>query len=194
MARHRLEVIRPIQPGRGVQRAARPLHQREVLALGNVLAALEHHVLEEVRETGLARLLVLAADVVPQVDGHHRRPLVRREDHAETVVETVALDRNVRHWQVTPSGRNGSLVNRCPWRPRRAGDGMAEGSRRYGSTVAVGAPPDGESAVVDDGDARPLAPAHERGGMALGVVGGGERPGTRTLNLEIKSLLLCQLS
>ena len=76
MAGQRLEVVRAVQRGRGVERPAGALHQAEVLALFDVRRALEHHVLEQVREAGLAGLLVLAADRVPQVDGHHRRSRV----------------------------------------------------------------------------------------------------------------------
>ena len=98
----RLEVVRSVEPGRGVERAAGRLHQAEVLALGHVRRALEHHVLEEVGEAGLARLLVLAADVVPEVDGDERRPRVTREDDTQPVVEQVSLDRDLGH--AVPSG------------------------------------------------------------------------------------------
>jgi len=52
-----------------------------------VLGAFEHQVLEEVRETGLARLLVLRADVVPEVHGHHRQLMIFVHDDIEAVVE-----------------------------------------------------------------------------------------------------------
>jgi hypothetical protein len=71
-----LEVVRPVEPGRGVQRAAGSLHQGHVLALLDVQRTLKHHVLEEVREAGLSRFLVPAADVVPEVDRHDRRAIV----------------------------------------------------------------------------------------------------------------------
>src|SRR3546814_4971306 len=45
-----------------------------------VLAALEHQVLEQVCEAGAAGLLVLAADVVPDVDRDDRRLAVRSEE------------------------------------------------------------------------------------------------------------------
>ena len=53
---HRLEVVRPVEPGRAVHRPAGGLDERDVLGLGDVPRALEHHVLEEVGEAGLARL------------------------------------------------------------------------------------------------------------------------------------------
>ncbi len=92
-----VEVVRPIGPGRGVQRASGGLDEGEVLALGHVLGALEHHVLEQVREPGPARLLVAAADVVPQVDRHDRRPSIGGQEHPQAVVQPKALNRNVGH-------------------------------------------------------------------------------------------------
>ena len=68
-----------------------------MLALGHVRRALEHHVLEQVREPGPAPLLVAAANVVPQVDGHDRRPSIGGQDHPQAVVQPEALNRNVGH-------------------------------------------------------------------------------------------------
>src|SRR4051794_9166579 len=51
--------------------------------------------LEQVRETGAAGLLVLGSDVVPQVDGHNRAPVILVDQHVEAVVEPVACKRNV---------------------------------------------------------------------------------------------------
>ena len=92
-----LEVVRAVEPGGRVQRPARGLDQGEVLALVHVLRALEHHVLEEVREPGLARLLVLAADVVPQVHGHDGGGAIRRDDDAQSVVQAVTLEGDLEH-------------------------------------------------------------------------------------------------
>ena len=99
----RLEVVGAIQPGRGVQRSAGRLDQGEVLALGDVLRPLEHHVLEEVREAGSSQLLVLAADVVPQVHGDDGSQVVGRQDDAQAVGQAMPLDGNVGH------GQNSSL-------------------------------------------------------------------------------------
>ena len=85
------------------------LHQREVLVLGDVLAALEHHVLEQVREAGLAPLLVLAADVVPEVDRHDRCGPIRRDHDAQAVRQPMALEADLRH---------AFLRNRCDGRAR----------------------------------------------------------------------------
>ena len=56
---------------------------------------LEHHVLEEVRETGAPRLLVLRADVIPDVDRHGRNGVVLVEDHVEPVLQLVVLGLDV---------------------------------------------------------------------------------------------------
>ena len=62
----------------------------------HVLRALEHHVLEQMRETGAARLFVRRADVIPQVHGDHRQPLVPAQDHVEAVRQRVLLERELR--------------------------------------------------------------------------------------------------
>ena len=71
--RQRLEVVGAVEVGGGVVDAAGTLDDGHVLGLGDVARALEHEVLEQVREAGLARRFVARADGVPEVDGHHRR-------------------------------------------------------------------------------------------------------------------------
>ena len=51
----------------------------------DVLRALEHQVLEEVREAGAARLLVLRADVIPELQVHDRRRVILRQHHRQAV-------------------------------------------------------------------------------------------------------------
>ncbi len=92
MGRHGLEVVRPIQPGRAVHGPARGLDERDVLRLLQVGGALEHDVLEQVSEPGLALDLVLAPDVVPDVDRHDRCEMVLRDDHAQAVGQTVVAE------------------------------------------------------------------------------------------------------
>ena len=97
-----------------------------MLGLGDVSAALEHDVLEEVREPGLARLLVLGADVVPDVDGDDRREVVLRDDEAQAVGEALVgerhgRDRGGRH-EVGSRVRTGGRGVR-PIVPRRLGTG-----------------------------------------------------------------------
>jgi len=52
MRRHRLEIVRAIEPGGAVERAARALNELEVLVRADVLRSLKQHVLEQVRESG----------------------------------------------------------------------------------------------------------------------------------------------
>ena len=84
--RQRLEVVRAIEVGRAVEvRAARRFEQLEVRVARHVLRALEHHVLEQVREARAARRLVGRTDVIPEIDRDERQPMIRREDHLEAV-------------------------------------------------------------------------------------------------------------
>ncbi len=91
----RLEVVRPIEPGRAVHRPAGGLHERDVLGLGDMARALEHDVLEQVREAGLARDLVLRADVVPQVDGDDRSEVILGHDDPQAVGQSVVAERDL---------------------------------------------------------------------------------------------------
>jgi hypothetical protein len=70
-----------------------------VLGLADMGRALEHDVLEEVGEARMPRLLVLGADVVPEVHRHHRREVVLRDDQAEAVGQAFIgeLDRGDGH-------------------------------------------------------------------------------------------------
>ncbi len=92
MRGHRLEVVRAVQPGRAVHRPAGRLDEGDVLGLGDMRRALEHDVLEQVREAGLAGLLVLGSDVVPDVDGDDRREVVLGDDEAQAVGEALVAE------------------------------------------------------------------------------------------------------
>ena len=61
------------------------LDQGDVLSLADVPRALEHHVLEQVGEAGLALDLVLRADVVPEVHRRDGREMVLGDDQPEAV-------------------------------------------------------------------------------------------------------------
>jgi hypothetical protein len=82
-----LEVVGAVLVGRGVQVAAGLRHVPEVHVVADVLAALEHHVLEQVGEAGPARLLVLAADVVPHADADDRDGVVLVDEDIQAVGE-----------------------------------------------------------------------------------------------------------
>ena len=49
----------------------------------------EHQVLEQMREAGVSRLLVLGTDVVPDVDRDDRTVVIFVEEHVEAVRERV---------------------------------------------------------------------------------------------------------
>ena len=103
--RHDLEVVRAVLVRRPVHAGgADPVEGLEVVVV-EVLAAVEHQVLEQVREAGLADLLVTRADVVPDVDGDDRRLVVLVDDQAQSVVEHV-----LRVGYVDDVGRRGSGV------------------------------------------------------------------------------------
>ena len=65
--------------------AAIILNQRRQLAVADVRRALEHHVLEEMRVAGLARLLVPRADIVGHADRDDRCRMVGRNHHPQAV-------------------------------------------------------------------------------------------------------------
>ncbi len=125
--RQRLEVVRAVEPRRAVERPAGALDEGHVLRLADVRAALEHHVLEQVREAGLARDLVLGADVVPEVHGDHGREVVLGDDQAQPVRQALIaeLDDGNGHAQRTSGTDGGStpIVGRVA---RTAGQGRGD--------------------------------------------------------------------
>src|SRR5207244_7117308 len=65
-----------------------------------VLGAFEHQVLEEVREPGLARPLVLRSDVIPEVDGDDRTGVVFMKHHIGPVGERVLREGAAHGWKL----------------------------------------------------------------------------------------------
>src|SRR6185437_17047762 len=65
-----------------------------------VLGALEHHVLEEVREAGAPSTLVQRADVIPEIDGDERQTMVLVRDDSEAVRQRVLLIPDLRQLQL----------------------------------------------------------------------------------------------
>ena len=109
---------------------AGPLQVPEVLVLGDVLGALEHHVLEQVRETGAPRLLVLRADLVPDVDDDLGHAVVLVEDHLEAVRQSYFS--NASSAGGPPGAGRSSSGRRCRRRGRQAPSGLARRSTRRG--------------------------------------------------------------
>ena len=67
------------------------------------LGLVEHEVLEQVREAGLARLLVARADAEPREVAEDGRALVDQDEQAQAVAEPEALE-NVRRVDAEPAG------------------------------------------------------------------------------------------
>src|SRR5690606_12691238 len=57
------------------------------LARAELLAALEHHVLQGVGQAGQPGLLITGADLVPELGNHHRGAMVFAHDHLQAVVQ-----------------------------------------------------------------------------------------------------------
>jgi hypothetical protein len=92
---------------RAVDVSADLLEEFEVLVVGHVLGALEHHVLEEVREPGPLHLLVLRAHVVHRDDGHDGGGAVLMEDDVKPVRQRVLLVEDVHLCRGRRSGGDG---------------------------------------------------------------------------------------
>ena len=100
----------------------------------DVLRALEHHVLEQVREAGAARPLVLRADVVPDRHVHDRRRVILGEDHPQPVrqrrdlvLELGRTDRGLQRRRSATAASDGQPGN---------ADDSARRSRIVGSIIA----------------------------------------------------------
>ena len=88
-----LEIVRAVPRCRSIdvraRASARFLEQRPVHSVGDVARALEHHVLEEMREAGLAGALALRADVVHHLDSDYGRRVIDTIDDVESVWERI---------------------------------------------------------------------------------------------------------
>ena len=83
-----LEISGVVGGGEGVLLAADGGEDLREAPLRILLGALEHQVLEEMGEPGLAGLLVRRPDLVPDHVGHDRRAVVGNDDDLEPVVES----------------------------------------------------------------------------------------------------------
>ena len=72
----------------GIALAADAGNHRRVLLRPDVFRALEHQVLEKVREACASRFLVLGADVIPKLQVHDRRRMVFFQDEREAVCQS----------------------------------------------------------------------------------------------------------
>ena len=94
--RHVLEVVGAVLVRRAVEVGRADLLEDLEVVVVEVLGAVEHQVLEEVGEAGLARLLVLRADVVPDVHRRDRGLVVLVDDEGEAVRQHVLLEGDLR--------------------------------------------------------------------------------------------------
>jgi hypothetical protein len=69
-------------------------HERSEVLVVVVRGPLEHEVLEEMRESRATFDLVLRADAVPDVHLHEGDGMVFGEDHVESVLQHVGIERN----------------------------------------------------------------------------------------------------
>ena len=90
----RFEIIRPILRGGAVHIAAVVFDQNHVLAFADVFRSLEHHVLEQVRESGVSGVLVVRAHVVGDGYPISWSGMIHRHHDAEAVIQLVLFNRN----------------------------------------------------------------------------------------------------
>ena len=112
--RHGREVVRAIAAGRAVDAAflqvgAGALDVGEIFLAG-VLRALEHHVLEQVREAGAPLLLVLRSDVIPLIHVDDRQLPIDVQDHLQSVRQRVLLERHLRRLDAVAAARGAGLA------------------------------------------------------------------------------------
>ena len=119
LRRHRFPEHRRVFGRVGVALAADRRDHRAVRVARHVLAALEHHVLEQVREAGASGLLVLRADVIPELQMDDRRRVILVEDHRQAVRQ--------HRVRVFEFGRTGPRVHR---RGRQQPAGEAQTDRQ----------------------------------------------------------------
>ena len=125
LRRERLPEDRRVFVRIGVALAADARDPRRMPFRLDVLRALEHHVLEEVRESGTARLLVLRADVVPDLSVNDRRRMIFEEHDLETV-------RQRRHRVIQLRRPDCRVRERIDGKKDRSGDDDRDDSRAKG--------------------------------------------------------------
>ena len=92
-----VEVIGPVEPGRGIEGAPGPFDELEMPVLRNVQGTLEHHVLEEMGKAGLPSLFILGSHRIPEIHTHHRGGLVHRKGDLEAIIQAVPFNSDVQH-------------------------------------------------------------------------------------------------
>ena len=77
-----------------VERAAAGIDQLDVLHLGSIGGALEHHVLKKMREAAAALRLEAKANFVVDADGNDRSGGIRRDDYFQPIRQRGAFNRD----------------------------------------------------------------------------------------------------
>ena len=90
--RQQFEVVGEVETRRSVEHPAICLHQPDELHLAEILGALEHHVLKQVREAGAIFGLDPEADAIVDGRNHGGRCGIRRQDHSQPVWQLVISD------------------------------------------------------------------------------------------------------
>ena len=75
--------------GFGVVESADGFDDARMLVRAHVRRALEHQVLEQMREAGVAGLLVLSAHVIPHLEIDHRHGMVLEQNHLQAIGKRV---------------------------------------------------------------------------------------------------------
>ncbi len=94
VAGHRLEIVGAVAVGSTIECTARLGYDFEVLLIGHIVGALEHHVLKEVGKTRLADFLAGRAYVVGYVHVYNRVGLVFVDDEGKSIRKDVLFVRN----------------------------------------------------------------------------------------------------
>ena len=84
---YRFEIVGAVERGGAVVVGRADLLQIVEIVAVQILGAVEHQMLEQMGEAGLALGLVLGADIVPDAHGHHRRLMILVNDDGEAIVE-----------------------------------------------------------------------------------------------------------
>ncbi len=82
---HSLEIIGPVEPGGAVEVGRAHLFEWLEIVVVGILRPIEHQMLEQVGEAGLARRLILRPDMIPDRDRDDGRLAVLVHDHAQAV-------------------------------------------------------------------------------------------------------------
>ena len=88
-----------------------------------MLAALEHHVFEQVGKARLARDFVFRADLVPDLDVNDGHAVLDMQENVEAIRQSILLERDVGH---------GGLSSRWQKRECYGKDGSGEAAHMHG--------------------------------------------------------------